>query len=82
MIAMALQVLLAATLRRFVPDYDPLTGLEVTVPSAMTVKDLVERLGLPTEEIKLIMVNGVASSWETVLHGDERVAFFPPVGGG
>lgn len=82
MIAMALQVLLAATLRRFVPDYDPLTGLNVPVPSGITVRELVDRLGLPRDEIKLIMVNGVASSWDAVLHGDERVAFFPPVGGG
>ncbi len=79
---MALQVLLAATLRRYVPGYDPLTGMDVTVPCGITVRELVDRLGLPGEEVKLIMVNGVASSWEAVLRGDERVAFFPPVGGG
>lgn len=79
---MALQVLLAATLRQHVPGYDPVTGLEVAIPSGITVRELVNRLGLPGEEIKLIMVNGVASSWETALKGDERVAFFPPVGGG
>lgn len=79
---MPLLVLLAATLRNHVPDYDPMTGLTVTVPAGTTVKDLVDLLRLPTEDVKLIMVNGVASSWNTVLQGDERVAFFPPVGGG
>lgn len=79
---MPLLVLLAATLRNHVPDYDPMTGLTVTVPAGTTVKDLVDLLRLPSEDVKLIMVNGVASSWNTVLQGDERVAFFPPVGGG
>lgn len=79
---MALQVLLAATLRQYVPGYDPLTGLNVTMPSGITVGELADRLALPREDVKLIMVNGIAASWDTVLKGDERVAFFPPVGGG
>ncbi len=79
---MPLLVLLAATLRQHVRDYDPMTGLTVSVPAGTTVKALAQQLGLPEEDVKLIMVNGVASSWNTVLQGDERVAFFPPVGGG
>lgn len=79
---MPLLVLLAATLRHHVPDYDPMTGLSVTVPAGTTVRGLVELLQLPAEDVKLIMVNGVAASWTTVLQGDERVALFPPVGGG
>ncbi|ROR03521.1 MoaD/ThiS family protein [Desulfosoma caldarium] len=79
---MPLLVLLAATLRRAVPDYDPMTGLTMTVPAGTTVKELAEMLHLPLEDVKLIMVNGVASSWNTALQGNERVAFFPPVGGG
>lgn len=79
---MPLQVLLAATLRKYVPGYDPLTGLAVTVPSGTTIRALVQQLGLPEEDVKLIMVNGIVSSWDAVLAGHERVAFFPPVGGG
>ncbi|MEJ5348920.1 MAG: MoaD/ThiS family protein [Desulfosoma sp.] len=79
---MPLLVLLAATLRQHVRDYDPMTGLTVSVPEGITVKALAQQLGLPEEDVKLIMVNGVASSWNTILQGDERVAFFPPVGGG
>ena len=45
-------------------------------------KELTEKLEIPEEEVKLIMVNGIAAKWGTLLQGDERVALFPPVGGG
>lgn len=79
---MALQVFLAATLRKYVADYNPATGLEVTAKSGATVQDVARLLKIPEEEVKLIMVNGIGAAWETTLAGNERVAFFPPVGGG
>ncbi|SHF27350.1 Molybdopterin converting factor, small subunit [Desulfacinum infernum DSM 9756] len=79
---MALQVLLSATLRRCVPDYDPTEGIRLEVEPGTTVREVIRRLNLPEKEIKLIMVNGLASPPDTALQGDERVAFFPPVGGG
>ncbi|SMC21611.1 Sulfur carrier protein ThiS (thiamine biosynthesis) [Desulfacinum hydrothermale DSM 13146] len=79
---MALQVLLSATLRRCVPDYDPEAGIRVEVEPGTSVREVIRQLGLPEKEIKLIMINGLASSPEAVLQGNERVAFFPPVGGG
>ncbi|MCK8603965.1 MoaD/ThiS family protein [Desulfoferrobacter suflitae] len=79
---MALQVLLAATLRKYFPDYDHANGLTVPIRAGMTVRDLAEQLKLPVADIKLIMIDGRAANWETVLYGNERVALFPPVGGG
>ena len=79
---MALQVLLAATLRKYFPDYDHATGLQVQIEPGITVRDLATRLELPIDDIKLIMINGRAGNWDTVLQGNERVALFPPVGGG
>jgi len=79
---MALKVLLAASLRKYFPDYDHATGLTIDIKPGLTVAELASDLNLPTNEIKLIMVNGLAAKWATVLHGDERVALFPPVGGG
>ena len=79
---MALQVLLAATLRKYFHDYDPAGGLEVQIQPGITVKNLAVQLGLPVADIKLIMINGRAGNWDTVLQGEERVALFPPVGGG
>jgi molybdopterin synthase sulfur carrier subunit len=79
---MAIQLLLAATLRTCVADYDSLKGYQVEVTRGTTVRRLVRQLALPEADIKLIMVNGIVARLDTVLEGDERVALFPPVGGG
>jgi sulfur carrier protein ThiS len=79
---MALQLILAATLRKYVNGYDPLSGHSMEIQPGINVKELTEKLEIPEEEVKLIMVNGIAAKWGTLLQGDERVALFPPVGGG
>jgi len=79
---MPVQVFLAATLRRFIPNYDPEKGISVSIEPGGSVAQIIEFLGIPKEEIKIVMVNGAHSSLDRQLNGDERVAFFPPVGGG
>jgi len=79
---MPLAVLLAATLRKYVPGYDAAIGYDLKIDRPISVRELARRLFIPEQEVKLIMVNGIHADWETVLKGDERVALFPPVGGG
>ena len=79
---MPLAILLAATLRKYVPGYDAGIGYEMKIDHETSVRDLARRLLIPEQEVKLIMVNGIHADWEKVLKGDERVALFPPVGGG
>ncbi|OIP91603.1 MAG: hypothetical protein AUK55_10840 [Syntrophobacteraceae bacterium CG2_30_61_12] len=79
---MAIQLLLAATLRSYLAGYDPLQGRRLEVPRGTSVRQLIQRLGLPEDEVKLVMVNGIVTKLDAVLEGDERVALFPPVGGG
>lgn len=79
---MALKVFLAATLRKYVPGYDGALGHDLPIPPGSTVSDAARLLGIPEEEVKLIMVNGRGSKWDTILQGDERLGLFPPVGGG
>lgn len=79
---MALQVFLAATLRKYLPGYDAGTGHAMEVPEGAVVRDVARKLDIPPEEIKIVMVNGVGARLDTPLRGDERVALFPPVGGG
>ncbi len=79
---MAIKLMLAASLRKYVPGYDGGAGHEVRVEPGATVRDLARLVGIPEEETKLIMVDGVGAGWETVLEGNERVGLFPPVGGG
>ena len=79
---MAIQLFLAATLRRYVSGYDAGTGHAAEIAPGTTVLELARQVGIPDQEVKLIMVNGVGARWDTVLKGDERVGLFPPVGGG
>jgi molybdopterin converting factor small subunit len=79
---MAVTLMLAANLRKYVPGYDGETGCEVIIEPASTVRDLTEKLGIPEKEVKLIMIEGVAARWDSTLAGNERIALFPPVGGG
>jgi len=79
---MAVRLMLAATLRQYAPGYNAESGCQVIVQPASTVRDLARQFGIPEEEVKLIMVEGLAADWDTTLAGNERVALFPPVGGG
>ncbi|WP_319779468.1 MoaD/ThiS family protein [Maridesulfovibrio sp.] len=47
-----------------------------------TVSDVLERIGIPIEEVKIVFINGVSSKFETELHDGDRVGVFPAVGGG
>jgi sulfur carrier protein ThiS len=79
---MPLQVFLNATLRLYVPGYDPYQGITLEAPPGAPVSVLIARLGLPPEEVTLIMVNGVRRQPDFPLEGNERVGLFPPIGGG
>lgn len=47
-----------------------------------TVNALVDRLGIPQEEVRIVFVNGVSAALDRELADGDRVGIFPPVGGG
>ena len=47
-----------------------------------SVRDVVERLALPEMEIHLVFVNGRVASLDQMLQDGDRLALFPPIGGG
>jgi len=79
---MPLQVFLNATLRGYVPGYDPYQGISLDIPPGTPVSWIISHLGLPATEVTLIMVNGRRQSADFLLEGDERLGLFPPIGGG
>ena len=48
----------------------------------MTVREIVDLLGLDPDSIGLIVINGVQSEIEDPVPPDGRLCFFPPVSGG
>ena len=79
---MPLKILLSSTLRKYVPDYDPVKGLIFSVDGEITVEKLCKRINIPSDRIKIVMVNGKSKPMDHVLKGSERVGLFPPIGGG
>ncbi|MEM5787661.1 MAG: MoaD/ThiS family protein [Syntrophobacteraceae bacterium] len=79
---MPVRLMLAASLRKYVSNYDGSTGHEMIAEPGSTVRDLARRLSIPEDEVKIIIVDGISARWDLPLTGDERVALFPAVGGG
>ncbi len=52
-----------------------------SLPGGSKVNDLIDKLGFQHEEIKLIFVNNLFVSPETLLHEGDRVTFAPATGG-
>jgi len=69
---------LFATLQK----YTPAGAEQYTIEPGMRLADLIGRLGIPLLQSKLIFVNGRKRDLDTILEGGERVAIFPPIGGG
>lgn len=79
---MLVRVKLFATLGSHMADVPPGTPVSVELPDEATVRDLIDALGLPPAEVRMVFVNGRARPEHHVLeHGDE-IGIFPPVGGG
>jgi sulfur-carrier protein len=55
---------------------------EVELSAGDTVADVLARLGVPTNSVHLIRVNGEQAAPETVLNDGDAVSVFPPVAGG
>jgi len=79
---MMLHVKLSTTLRECVPGYAPAEGVTAELDGGTTVEHLACKLGLPLQDIKIIMVNGRHADMDTRLADGDRVALFPHVGGG
>jgi molybdopterin converting factor small subunit len=69
---------LYATLKKLSPP----SPEKYPVEPGTTVLSVIEKLGIPKNEAKLVFINGIISELTTPLHGGERVGIFPPVGGG
>ncbi|CCO24256.1 MoaD/ThiS family protein [Maridesulfovibrio hydrothermalis] len=47
-----------------------------------TVHGVLDRVGIPIDEVKIIFINGVSSAIDAALSDGDRVGVFPAVGGG
>ena len=76
------RVKLFATLRDYRPGLSLGEAFPVVVADGATVQQLLEALGVPASEVKLIFVNGLVRDTQHVLADGDELGIFPPVGGG
>ncbi len=79
---MRIKVKLFATLRRYYPELGVGEGMEIELPDGATVGQLVNRLGLPADHVRVVFINGIARDESYILSDGDEVGMFPPVGGG
>lgn len=49
---------------------------------ALTPRDIIEQLGIPLEEVAILLVNGRDGHLDQILQETDYLSIFPPVGGG
>ena len=51
-------------------------------PQASKVRDVLDRLGIPSDEVSILLVNGREAEIGRPLEAGDTVSLFPAVGGG
>lgn len=74
----SIELKLFATLQKFASQAP---GTHV-VEAGTSVRALVQQLGIPEKKAKLIFINSVKVTLDSVLKDGDRLGIFPPVGGG
>jgi molybdopterin converting factor small subunit len=77
---MKLKVELQAYLDQYAPGVDPTFDYEMV--DGATVRDVVEKLGIPAELAGVIVVSDAATGPDHVLRDGDRVTLLPPLAGG
>ena len=73
-----IQIKLYADLNKFSPPYPD----NYPIQKGITIQQLLEKIHLPTDKVRLIFINNVKGDLHSILKGGERVGIFPPIGGG
>jgi uncharacterized protein with PIN domain len=64
-------------LNDFLPAHRRQTAWRRVVDGHPSVKDVIERAGIPHPEIDLILVNGLSVGFDAIVRGGDRIAVFP-----
>ena len=79
---MKIEIRLFATLVQYLPPGSNGRRTVLEVAGGSTVGQVLDRLGIPRNLSKLIMVDGVHRGVDTVLQDGNVLSVFPPIAGG
>jgi molybdopterin synthase sulfur carrier subunit len=76
------EVRVFATLRRHLPELGIGEARLLEVGPGTTLAAIRDDLGLPAEEVKVVIRNHVQADWNDTVEDGDRIAFVPAVAGG
>lgn len=76
------EVRVFATLRRYMPDLGIGEPKIVEVAQGTTLDQIRESLGIPGEEVKVIMRNNLQADPDDLAQAGDRITYIPAVAGG
>jgi molybdopterin converting factor small subunit len=79
---MNIQIKLFADLAKFLPEGAAGKQAPLSVPEKITIRGVLEQLGIPCKKARLIMVNGIHRRLNDVLQEGDWLSIFPPIAGG
>lgn len=79
---MKVEVRLFATLAPYLPPGSRDGAAVVDVPEGVTPRDLVQKLGIPADLERVVLVNGADVPTDRLLRDRDVVTLFPPLAGG
>jgi molybdopterin converting factor small subunit len=79
---MKIEINLFASLAVYAPAGEGRGPRFLEVEPGTTIREVLNRLGVPPESVKMIFLNGVHGEGGEVLKERDRIGVFPPVAGG
>jgi sulfur-carrier protein len=79
---MKIEIHLYASLAKYLPENSKNKTCIIEFSEHSVVSDVISKMKLPDQAIKLIFLNGIHASRTSELKNGDRVGIFPPVGGG
>jgi molybdopterin synthase sulfur carrier subunit len=75
---MQITVKLNASLRQYVKFVSNDGTLLLEMEENATAREIVQKLAIPLEKVKMILLNGKGVGLDTILNEGDRIALFPP----
>lgn len=79
---MTIDLILYASLPRFVPGSIAGIPIPLQLPDQTTIGVVLSQAGIPDDMRLILLVNGLSATRDQDLHEDDRLAVFPTIAGG
>jgi molybdopterin synthase sulfur carrier subunit len=79
---MIIKVRLFANLRDYLPPGSDRFSCQIETNDGAAVGDILNRLNIPDDMPKIILINGIHSDQKDLLKDGDVISVFPPIAGG